>query len=46
MVLHRPDHALGGRLGADAVIGVDLDHETVGGNMLMVSASGMAVKLG
>jgi uncharacterized protein YbjQ (UPF0145 family) len=33
-------------LGADAVIGVDIDYETVGSNMLMVSASGTAVKLG
>jgi uncharacterized protein YbjQ (UPF0145 family) len=35
------------RLGADAVIGVDLDYETVGANgaMLMVTASGTAVKL-
>jgi uncharacterized protein YbjQ (UPF0145 family) len=34
------------RLGADAVIGVDLDYETVGasGGMLMVTASGTAVK--
>jgi len=33
-------------LGANAVIGVDLDYETLGqgGNMLMVSASGTAVK--
>ncbi len=33
------------RLGANAVIGIDLDYETVGGNgsMLMVSASGTAV---
>jgi uncharacterized protein YbjQ (UPF0145 family) len=35
------------RLGANAVIGVDLDYETVqvgaGGGMLMVSASGTAV---
>ena len=32
-------------LGADAVIGVDLDYETIGnqGSMLMVSASGTAV---
>lgn len=31
--------------GANAVIGVDLDYETIGGgNMLMVSASGTAVK--
>jgi len=28
------------------VIGVDIDYETVGSNMLMVSASGTAVKLG
>lgn len=33
-------------LGADAVLGVDLDYETVGGGMLMVSASGTAVRLG
>jgi len=34
------------RLGATAVIGVDLDYETVGpnGGMLMVTASGTAVK--
>ena len=34
-------------LGADAILGVDLDYETVGqnGSMLMVSASGTAVKL-
>jgi len=33
-------------LGGNAVIGVDLDYETLGqgGNMLMVSASGTAVK--
>jgi uncharacterized protein YbjQ (UPF0145 family) len=33
-------------LGADAIIGVDLDYETLGqrGSMLMVSASGTAVK--
>ena len=36
------------RLGGDAVIGVDLDYEVVGkdNGMLMVSASGTAVKLG
>ena len=34
------------QLGADAVVGVDIDYETVGNNMLMVSASGTAVKLG
>ena len=34
-------------MGANAVIGVDLDYETVGqnGSMLMVSASGTAVKV-
>ena len=33
------------RLGANAVLGVDLDYETLGsnGSMLMVSASGTAV---
>lgn len=34
-------------LGADAIVGVDLDYETVGpnGGMLMVTASGTAVQL-
>ena len=32
-------------LGADAVVGVDLDYEVVGESMLMVSASGTAVVL-
>ncbi len=33
-------------LGADAIIGIDLDFETIGqGSMLMVSASGTAVRL-
>ena len=32
-------------MGADAVVGVDIDYETVGSNMLMISASGTAVKL-
>ena len=34
------------RLGASAVIGIDLDYETVGskGGMLMVTASGTAIK--
>jgi uncharacterized protein YbjQ (UPF0145 family) len=34
--------------GADAVVGVDLDYEVIGkeGSMLMVSASGTAVRLG
>ena len=33
------------RLGANAVVGIDLDYETVGtnGSMLMVTASGTAV---
>lgn len=33
------------RLGANAIIGIDLDYETVGQSMLMVSASGTAVRL-
>ena len=35
------------QLGANAVIGVDIDYETVGqgGSMLMVTASGTAVRL-
>ncbi|TQV79753.1 YbjQ family protein [Denitrobaculum tricleocarpae] len=32
-------------LGANAVIGVDLDYETVGDSMLMVSANGTAVRV-
>jgi uncharacterized protein YbjQ (UPF0145 family) len=32
-----------GRLGGNAVVGVDLDYETIGNSMLMVSASGTAV---
>ena len=32
-------------LGANAVVGVDLDYETVGDSMLMVSANGTAVRL-
>ncbi|RMD64172.1 MAG: YbjQ family protein [Alphaproteobacteria bacterium] len=32
-------------LGADAILAVDLDYETVGDSMLMVSASGTAVRL-
>jgi len=31
-------------LGADAVVGVDIDYESVGSNMLMISASGTAVR--
>jgi uncharacterized protein YbjQ (UPF0145 family) len=32
-------------LGANAIVGIDIDHETIGANssMLMVSASGTAV---
>ncbi|WP_291389536.1 heavy metal-binding domain-containing protein [Devosia sp.] len=35
------------RLGADAIVGVDIDYEVVGqgGSMLMVSVSGTAVRL-
>lgn len=34
-------------MGANAIVGIDLDYETVGsnGSMLMVSASGTAVKI-
>ena len=36
-----------GSRGADAIVGIDLDYETVGnGSMLMVTASGTAVRLG
>ena len=36
------------RLGADAVVGIDIDYEVLGENngMLMVTASGTAVRLG
>ena len=36
------------RQGADAVVGIDIDYETLGANngMLMVTATGTAVKLG
>jgi uncharacterized protein YbjQ (UPF0145 family) len=33
-------------LGASAVVGVDIDYETIGNNMMMVSASGTAVRTG
>lgn len=33
------------RLGADAVVGVDIDYEVLGQSMLMVTASGTAVRL-
>jgi len=32
-------------MGANAVIGIDLDDETVGNSMLMVTAAGTAVKI-
>lgn len=32
-------------LGANAVVGVDVDYETIGDSMLMVAVSGTAVKL-
>ena len=40
--------AAAAQLGADAVVGIDIDYETVGqgGSMLMVTASGTAVRLG
>ncbi len=40
------DEAL--KLGADAVVGIDFDYETVGakGSMLMINVSGTAVKFG
>ncbi|WP_054693411.1 YbjQ family protein [Syntrophomonas palmitatica] len=34
------------KLGADAVVGIDLDYEVIREGMLMVAASGTAVKLG
>jgi len=33
-------------MGADAIIGIDLDYEVIRDGMLMVAASGTAVKLG
>jgi uncharacterized protein YbjQ (UPF0145 family) len=33
-------------LGADAIVSIDIDYESVGSSMLMVAASGTAVKLG
>ena len=37
-----------GQIGANAVVGIDLDYEVLGksGSMLMVTASGTAVKIG
>ena len=34
------------KLGADAVVGIDVDYEVIRDGMLMVAASGTAVKLG
>ncbi len=33
------------KLGANAVLAIDIDYETVGGTMLMVTASGTAVQV-
>jgi len=33
-------------MGADAVVGVKIDYETIGGQMLMITAAGTSVKLG
>lgn len=33
------------KLGANAVIGVDIDYETLRGSMLMVTTSGTAVRI-
>ena len=33
-------------LHADAIVSIDIDYESMGSNMLMVAASGTAVKLG
>lgn len=33
------------KLGADAIVGIDVDYETVGQGMLMVAVSGTAVSL-
>jgi len=32
-------------MGANAIIGIDLDYETIGSSMLMVTAAGTAVKI-
>ena len=41
-------HQRATQMGADAVVGIDIDYEVLGANngMLMVTASGTAVKLG
>ncbi len=47
IALHEMEEEASSR-GADAIVGIDLDYETVGqgASMLMVSASGTAVRLG
>jgi uncharacterized protein YbjQ (UPF0145 family) len=42
--LHEMEQKAAG-LGADAIVGIDLDYETIRNGMLMVSATGTAVKL-
>jgi uncharacterized protein YbjQ (UPF0145 family) len=48
MIAMQELEAAGAAIGADAIVGIDLDYETVGqgGSMLMVTASGTAVRLG
>ena len=53
-LIHAREHAMdemrqrAQAMGADAVVGIDIDYEVLGANngMLMVTASGTAVKLG
>ena len=42
-LLEMKDQAI--RIGANGIVGVDLDYETIGQSMLMVTASGTAVKI-
>lgn len=42
-ILEMKDQAI--RMGANGIVGVDLDYETIGQSMLMVTASGTAVKI-
>ena len=42
-ILEMKDQAI--RIGANGIVGVDLDYETIGQSMLMVTASGTAVKI-
>lgn len=41
----REMNEMAANLGADAIVGIDLDYETIRNGMLMVTASGTAVKL-